>query len=127
MEEKHFVNILCLRRLQNVSRRLYMEVVTVDCIKVGNNLGSILWSIIRRNIFRLLLYEQKCSDRMPQFQEHTYQGLETQSTLNLKNVANVNDTYIIKNQPFFNHRLHVLGKNDKYVTPLYCSSKCFIK
>lgn len=47
---------------------------------------------------------------MLQFQEHTYQGLETQSTLNLKNVANVNDTYIIKNQPFFNHRLQVLEK-----------------
>lgn len=47
---------------------------------------------------------------MLQFQAHTYQDLETQSTLNLENVANVNDTYIIKNQPFFNHRLHVLEK-----------------
>lgn len=47
---------------------------------------------------------------MFQFQAHTYRGLETHSKLNLENVANVNDIYIIKNQLFFNHRLHVLEK-----------------
>lgn len=91
-------------------RSLYMEVVTVDCIKVGNNLGSILYDPLLEEIYSDDCYMNRNADWMLQFQEHTYQGLETQSTLNLKNVANVNDTYIIKNQPFFNHRLQVLEK-----------------
>lgn len=91
-------------------RSLYMEVVTVDCIKVGNNLGSILYDPLLEEIYSDDCYMNRNADWMLQFQEHTYQGLETQSTLNLKNAANVNDTYIIKNQPFFNHRLQVLEK-----------------
>lgn len=56
---------------------LYTEVVTVDCIKAWNNLGSVFCN--------LLLVEETCSENyyknrnaltMLQFKAHTYQVLE---------------------------------------------------
>lgn len=57
--------------------RLYTEVVTVDCIKVWNNLGSVFWNLLLvEEIYSEDYYKNRNSLTMFQFKAHTCQVLE---------------------------------------------------